>query len=862
MRNVLFIILITLVFVSCEQKITDAFAYSGVLEISETEIKLNSSPYSKTIVVKGVLDWEVDTSSMGKWCGIMAVKNYNGNEYITVSVDSNETVDNRETKFQVISGNQRVDVNVLQIGNTPQVIFSTDSLVIGLDTNYLKINFVSNIEYEIVYNEDWYQVEEVDYEGDKRLLISVSKNLTGAQRKGEIIFKEKNASGEWIFTLRQLHTKAPYVPVGVEELDPNAKVLPISAVASSELEGKGIEKSYDGDKITHFQSTFQNITEPVVLEYRFDGSTSIDYINYCPYEGDTGKSFFETEIWVQREGEEYELIKTHYFINTGEQVVIFENSIEKPTGIKFVVKSTSANNGSLLVAACAEMEFYSASMRYADIFANPVYSELVENVSLEKIFAIEDPVFRNIAYHLYYNSYESGRVMQCSSFTDLEAGGYNFNGSYGGLNNVTGIAVKAGELIPIFADQIKQDFVYATIFNPAKPQEFKRYRIVDGVNKIEADYDGHLYINFTSNENKNVNVHIAGGKYNGYFDLSNETTYDLSNNTTSSYIDVVGDHVHLIFEKDYLSGDDLSELLAKYDKIVRSQQLFMGLEKYEEDFDNRVLFLQVKDVLEIKYNNHYIQCPDLEMNNLVEADKIRDRILWDLAVAVGTIHNHVALTWKGVKFTTPKLFALATQEAFGTSLEVDANKWYAEGFKSIVIPEEKLADLRDDYYDFSEKIVPFWQLHLYTSRVLGDNDFYKDILHNLRNTSNSSEYLFMYYCQDRLKLDLRSFFKRWGFSMTVRNSNEKAPEALVYLTNNNVDVFKEDNAEPSASGYIKSGTQIRIENPQNTVAYLVKHTFIPVQVFDTSTFNVDNWKDSMRIFALGEDGIEVEILHL
>ncbi len=860
MRNVLFTLFVILVLTGCEQKITDAFAYSGVLEVSETDVRFNAGAYSKTIEVEGVINWEIDTSLMENWCQIDTVKNYRGKEYITVFVDSNEMIDNRESKFLVISGTQEVIVNVTQIGNVPQMLFSSDSLVIGLDTNLLKIDFITNVEYQMSLDGDWFQVEEEDYQGDKRLLVMVSPNSTGMDRKGEIRFKHKNGVEEWIWSFRQLHVKSSYDAVGVDKLNPNLKVLPESATASSESEGKGIEKSYDGDDISYFQSTFQNQTEYIELEYRFDGVTPIDYICYVPYEGDVSKSFKTTEIWVEQDGGQYELIKTHVFSKSGRQIVVFENTIEKLTGMKFVVKSSYDNEDGLIVAACSEMEFYTAGMRYTNIFADPVYSSLQNGVTLDKIFAIEDPVFRNIAYHLFQDSYDEGRIMKCYSYPDVKANYLSFYGSYGGIDNVTGISVRAGDVIPIFAHNIKENIVYVVVFNPENPNETKRYPLYDGVNKITMDYDGHLYIRFTSSENKEIDIHIAAGDYNGYYDLSKGDLY--LSNTNSSYIDLVGNHAHLLFKKEHILGSDLATLVTRYDKIVNSQQLFMGLEKYEQMFDNRVLFLERSNSFDIKYQNSIVECPETEIANLTDAEQIKGKTLWDLAVAVGTIHNHKLITWKGVVYATPKLFALATQQAFEEASQASAEGWYLDAFSSIVIPEKKLADLPDNYYDYPEKIVPFWQLKLYATEVLGIEDFYMDVLYEARKKTYSSDYYFIKFIQNRLELDLTSYLKKWGFGRTVSNSFEEAPAALVFLTPNNVEEFKKGNTLPSANGYTVRYGNVTIDNPQNVVAYLVKHTYIPMQVFDVASFKVLDWKDSMRIYALGIDGTEVELPRL
>ncbi len=863
MRHILFIIFMILILTSCENKITDAFAYSGILEVSESEMNFKAAAYSKTIEVKGVMDWDIDTNHIDPWCKVMAVKNYGGKEYVTAFVDSNSLAINRETKFYVVSEEQRIVIDITQIGNIPQVLFSIDSLTIGLEPNVLLVDFVTNIEYELSLNADWFQVKDVDYEGDRRLRISVLENKSGAERQGEIKFTHKDGIEEWIWTFRQLNKEGTYSAQGVGKLDPNLRVLPSSAKASSESEGKGIEKSYDGENVTHYQSLFQKESEPVELVYNFDGTSTIDYISYLPYAGDISKSFKTTQIWVEQEDGEYKYLKTVDFRNSGEQIVTLATSIESPKSIKFVVTSSYDNEEGLLVVACAEMGFYSADTRYPDIFADPVYSRLHDDVTLDKIFEMEDVLFRNIAYHLYNNTYDAGRIINCNSYLDVTKYPLSFR-SYGGLDNVTGITVKAQEEIPIFANKIGDDEVYATILNPENINEIKKYRLFDGVNKIKANFDGHIYISFISDEEKNVDIHVAGGNYNGYLDLSKDLDYNLLNAAKSSYIDIIGNHSQLLFKKEHLQDKDIVSLVATYDEIVHSQHLFMGLEKYGLKFDNRILFLETSKSFDISFRSYFIECPEIMIDKLTDIQQIKGDILWDLALAVGTIHKHNCLLFDGVIFTTPKLFALATELAFNEPLSIDANNWYSDGFKSILIPEEKLADLPDKDGEIPGKITPFWQLQLYASEVLGEEDFYKDVLFQLRALGNmpERERMFISVVQNRLKLNMTTYFKKWGFNTrgVYAGNYKKAPEGLIYLTSNNVEEFKkEEGVTPSAYGYFVAGKKVTVYFPQNVVAYTVRHSVVDMQVFIEDSFIVNDWKDSMKIYAVGADGTEVEI---
>ncbi|MFW6172115.1 MAG: M60 family metallopeptidase, partial [Planctomycetota bacterium] len=69
-----------------------------------------------------------------------------------------------------------------------------------------------------------------------------------------------------------------------------------------------------------------------------------------------------------------------------------------------------------------------------------------------------------------------------------------------------------------------------------------------------------------------------------------------------------------------------------------------------------------------------------------------------------------------------------------------------------------------------DRLVPFWQLHLYFSRH-GRSDFYADVMEEMRrrpdagrgNDSIRNQFQFMKICCDVAQLDLTDFFEKWGF---------------------------------------------------------------------------------------------------
>ncbi len=91
-----------------------------------------------------------------------------------------------------------------------------------------------------------------------------------------------------------------------------------------------------------------------------------------------------------------------------------------------------------------------------------------------------------------------------------------------------------------------------------------------------------------------------------------------------------------------------------------------------------------------------------------------------------------------------------------------------EGEKKTIEADPKVSYLADR--DVFNRLVPFWQLHLYFSRN-GRPDFYADVMEQMRrrpdagsgNESIRNQFEFVKLCCDVSELDLTDFFEKWGF---------------------------------------------------------------------------------------------------
>jgi hypothetical protein len=142
---------------------------------------------------------------------------------------------------------------------------------------------------------------------------------------------------------------------------------------------------------------------------------------------------------------------------------------------------------------------------------------------------------------------------------------------------------------------------------------------------------------------------------------------------------------------------------------------------------------------------------------------------WGFSHEVGhVLQMRPQLNWGGLGEVSNNLFSLYTGGKLGNGSRLMDQKNYASARKSIIEASPKQSYLADP--DVFNRLVPFWQLHLYFAKN-GRPDFYADVMEEMRrrpdagkgNDSIRNQFEFVKICCDVGKLDLTEFFEKWGF---------------------------------------------------------------------------------------------------
>ncbi|MCU0780407.1 MAG: M60 family metallopeptidase [Akkermansiaceae bacterium] len=350
----------------------------------------------------------------------------------------------------------------------------------------------------------------------------------------------------------------------------------------------------------------------------------------------------------------------------------------------------------------------------------------------------------------------------------------------------------------------------------------QQFGLREGVNLIRVEKSGNAYVSYYDDhagEAPKITVHFPTGKENGYFDIARHDNADwdrLLDGAVSPVMDARGKHIQVAYPVEWFKVHTRgrgADLIRNYDTLLYHHYTFMGLVKYDKVPRNRIL---------ARVNHNYYMFRDGDgvaylgtrgvMGMVANPDSvIKGDPCWGFSHEAGhVLQMRPQITWGGMTEVSVNLFSLYTMEKMGNPCRLKAQKNFASARRKIIEAEPGISYLQTP--DVFDRLVPFWQLHLYFARH-GRPDFYADVMEEMRrrpaprgrgNDSIRSQFEFVKICCDVAKLDLTDFFRQWGFfwtgEMTVNDygrhqftiTGEMVKETLDYVAGKNYPKPAED----------------------------------------------------------------------
>lgn len=891
-----------------------------VLELSSGNADFRKEAGSVVIDVKSLpTDWTTSVEANGEqWCRAESVNSGTG---IRISVTDNPDKTVRSTSITINNGKLEKEILVRQLGSDTDLLVSPSSFTLSAVGGTVAFSVTTNLtEAGLDFIcPAWIKKKTVTRAGTIEIpcQFTVLAYEGSSSRTDKIVVKDKNSNVSAEVTVIQNGLDG-YTSGDPDEIKGDIQLKVARGEASTHHSGGEIEKSFDGDMNTIYHSNYPfpaGITShyPVTLTYYFEeGTEALDYFTYYPRTDGVNGNFGEVEIQVSTQDRSgvfttVTVEKDFDFGSTGMATsFFFPSTVQHPEAVRLIVKS--GVNGH---ASCAEMKFFAKNLENFDpltLFTDVTCSKLKPDVDEAAIEACAYPFFKNIAYYMKKGKYpEVFRIADYRAYQhpDIQAA-TNKTSPYSLLDNPTGIFIGKEEPLIVLVGDVYGQNLALRIQDMDAPDgdgfnNSVSYALKTGINKIIPDRKGLIYLMYHVKDNPadypEIKVHFASGSVNGYFDVAKHTRDQWStllNGAVDNYFDVVGRYAHLTFPvgklKSTSNGKDLIDI---YDDIVYQEQVFLGLEKYDRMFGNRMYFNVMYGKGDYMYSTSYHTAYNVStMDNLcsVEQMKINN---WGPAHEVGhSNQTRPGLRWFGMMEVTNNICSMHIQKLYGIESRLQTttpNAAYTDYYEhAMTLAFGNKDTFHPQLGDVFNKLVPFWQLELYMEYVLGEKDFYKDVYEAIRtqpdlSTDGERQLEFAYTCSNAARLNLTDFFVKWGFlkagsykfndtytngEVTVTenqvqtlknriiNAGYRAPQHKIeYICDANVEVYKRN--QPVVAGTAtRSGSKLSMSGWQNVAVYEVSDQAGNVLfVSPQSSFTVSTaLPEGFKVNAIAADG--------
>ena len=383
---------------------------------------------------------------------------------------------------------------------------------------------------------------------------------------------------------------------------------------------------------------------------------------------------------------------------------------------------------------------------------------------------------------------------------------------YGSMTNPTGVTARDGEDLFVFlGDDIPQNATVQIELVPLGTRSAgKYYNLKKGLNIILNQGENNVFVNYigrTFNNGKSLkdykpmNIHIEGGKVNGYFDLTKGNTNEDWKTMQSDGLvwakafNMKGELIVMNMPgadcKQY-TPNNMKELVEIWNSIVQREDDLMGFRAAKRDKCNNVL-----NATAVDHGYMYATTGGTYYNYNTLADVLNyDKMKWGNGTLWGPAHefghNHqqlfntagmteisVNMYSNMVMFTSGRVTSRSENCSY---TDVDGKKYDGVCESAVSTYADRFANKKKWFeYGTWGTTQMYYKLYLMFHATGLDDQFWHKCLDYLRthrlegqgtaNCQGQKDYLlFAMACSYAAKQDLSSFFEAWGHFYDVNGS--------------------------------------------------------------------------------------------
>ncbi|MDO4930480.1 MAG: M60 family metallopeptidase [Bacteroidales bacterium] len=756
------------------------------------------------------------------------------------------------------------------------ILTPKDTVSLSFKEDMTTVAVASNCNFTAATDADWLTLVQ---EGNGNLSLFSGYYYGTTPRYGTVTLT--SASGGFSRTL-VVEQEASDVTDELLNGDTKLDIISATATSTEPDNGIELSFDGSTSTFYHSAWSADSTIFPVTLTYTLAEFPHVDYVVYTPRQDNTTNGNFDeftveytvkgdTSTWIKLGDYDLNGVKTASTINFGDE------GVDEVYQVRFTV-----NSGSNDFVSCAEMTFYEAtfSALIDKYFVDDLLSGLKEGVTEEELPSISNNFVRQLVYQMLHGEYSTKyRVGEFQAYyspfmlrEELKTQYY-----YSFYENPTGIYFTKGEQAVLLVEGIPSDVTVSLVvksFGETQSGESghptKTYTLKNGTNVLTMANRGNGYIYYyvadaSVDQRPNVRIHFVNATENGYFSLErgddNEYWKELLANAKSDILDVQSTRLHVACPVDLLKANTPNngvELAQLYDSIVYREHQIMGLDYYGRVPKNHMFARPVDSGMyadtngaaaAFSYFSQWVSYNGLE--------------LWGFAHELGHVNQtYPGFKWVGCGETTNNVYSVWVQHKLGSGyhrledevsgydnyaslrggrfeayLEEGVRKgasWQLQPGPSNHGTSSSVTVTAEDYtgkqtgskvtttlydYDVFVKLVPLWQLVLYSYEANKAPDAYGKVLEGIRNYANESnlsdgqlQIKFMRSFCDSTQIDFTDFFEKAGMLKPVSAYISDYTNGWLMISEDMVTELKEYIAEKN---YPKADAAINYINAYN-----------------------------------------------
>lgn len=532
--------------------------------------------------------------------------------------------------------------------------------------------------------------------------------------------------------------------------------------------------------------------------------------------------------------------------------------------IKLVIPPNGTmKSGTGYLVSIVDLEFWQNGpmVEIPAFFTDQSCSAVKAGTTQADVDAITSPFFRAIAQSVLNETYDARRVIIPAYGPEPEdAAAVNKSLAYERYNNVTGIYVTKGSDIVALCEGAGGNINMIVEPHLTGGTGVQTVALKDGINTLEAENDGMIYLINNKEGLNTAKVNIATGAMNGFYDIAKHKSelwklfLPLS---LADKFDVVGKYSHLVFNPSDLMKNvtDPNALIAGYDTIIATQQRMLNLKKNECK-----MMIANRATTTMQYKLNCVEVPSQFANDFTSmAD---ENAFFNVATAIGW-NNLMTFQYATANMGFAKLYAMMTQIEMNKVPYLTANPdLYDEAFNTIFVKKTTFAAVANK----DVTLVSLWQLELF-AKLIGVDDFQTKLRDAMfsRNGAVGNNYFVGYACR-ATGYGLKNYFMLWQHGAladgTIKTAiggnaanqdqifNNKPTLRIEYLSDSRFELFK--NPQGIVKGEVqRDGDTFTMSGWQNVVAFEV--------YVDNKLAYISN-KDSFTCKPLAEGAVKVKAI--